>query len=214
MRKIYPALVFALSLLVFAPLFAGGGGVADEEVKLVHAEGRIYYHEIYIMWSTEYEKAPCDFLVEASMDGRDWRIRGRVKSKGRGQGISEYKFVDSKQEHFKFYRIRRHDPHGAQDILREFELENYSIHVELEALELDDSRRLVLEYTIDKDQELMIRIYNRIGEQVMTKIMPFKEAGDYIYHLDISDLRRDNYLLQVTQVLLDKAVAERAFKVN
>lgn len=203
-----------LLILVFsAPLFSLASGPAD--VKLVYAEGRIYYHEIYITWSTEFEAAPCDFLVEASSDGTgDWRIRGRVKSQGKGAGISEYKFVDNKSESFKYYRIRKHDPHGPSQILSEFELENYSINVELEALELDDSRRLVLEYTIDKDQELMIRIYNRIGEQVMTKVMPFKEAGDYIFHLDISHLRRDNYLLQVTQVLLDKAVAERAFKVN
>ena len=46
----------------------------------------------------------------------------------------------------------------------------------------------------------------------MTKVMPFKLAGDYIYHLDISDLKRDRYLLQVTQILLDKTVAEAPFK--
>ena len=202
----------ALVVLLFAPLFTFASGPAD--VKLVHAEGRIYYHEIYVTWSTEFEEKPCDFLVEASMDGSDWRIRGRVKSNGKGAGISEYQFIDNKQEAFQFYRIRKHDPHGSSQVLKEFALENYSINVELEALEFVDERRLVLEYTIDKDQELMIRIYNRIGEQVMTKVMPFKEAGEYIFHLDISHLRRDNYLLQVTQVLLDKAVAERAFKVN
>lgn len=199
-------------MLWSAPVQAGGGDPLD--VKLIYAEGRIYYHEIFVMWSTEYENTACDFLIDASMDGKDWRIRGRVPSKGGAHQHSEYKFVDKKNDHFKFYRIRKMDKRGGTSVLKEFQLENYSIEVYLDNLEFDDSRRLVLEYSIDKDQELMIRIYNSIGEQVMTKVMPFKLAGDYIYHLDISDLKRDTYLLQVTQILLDKTVAEAPFKTH
>ncbi len=211
MRSIHQLGLFVLLFLGLAPALhaTGPDGI---EVKLIYAEGRIYYHEIFVQWSTEWEKAPCDFVIEASADGQDWRIRGRVKSKGNSSRHSEYKFVDKKDDTFHFYRIRQMDKRGSSEILSEFELENYSIEVDLEALEFDDSRRLVLEYSIDKDQELMIRIYNSIGEQVMTKVMPFKKAGDYIYHLDISDLRRDSYLLQVTQILLDKTVAEAPFK--
>lgn len=201
---------------VFIFLFLGLEGFASQDgaVKIVHAEGRIYYSEIYVIWSTEYEKAPCDFIVEASKDGSDWRIRGRVKSKGGPNGISDYQFVDEKLEQYKYYRIRRNDNRNGNEVLSQFELENYSIDVQLEAFDIFDSKRLVLDYSVDKDQVLMIRIFNRIGEQVMTKVMPFEEAGDYIVHIDISDLRKDNYLLQVNQVLLDKTVAEQAFKVN
>ena len=60
----------------------------------------------------------------------------------------------------------------------------------------------------------MVRIYNRIGEQVYTKVLPSKQAGEYLYQLDISHLKPDNYLLVVTQVLLDKAVAEKAFQIK
>ena len=201
-------------ILLFTGLTTQAKGGDEATVKVIHAEGRIYYSEIYVIWSTEYEKVPCDFILEASEDGEDWRIRGRVKSKGGPTGISEYQFVDEKIDKFKYYRIRRQDPKNGSEILSNFELENYSIEVDLEALELLDSKSLVLEYSIDKDQKLMIRIFNRIGEQVLTKVMPFDEAGDYIFHLDISDLRRDNYLLQVNQILLDKTVAEQAFKVN
>lgn len=204
--------LFGVLIFLFIGLngFATGNGV----VKIVHAEGRIYYSEIYVIWSTEYEKAPCDFIVEASKDGTDWRIRGRVKSKGGLTGISDYQFVDEKQDQYKFYRIRRNDSRNGNEVLSQFELENYSIDVQLEAFDVFDSKRLVLDYSVDKDQVLMIRIFNRIGEQVMTKVMPFDEAGDYIVHIDISHLRKDNYLLQVNQVLLDKTVAERAFQVN
>lgn len=203
-------LFFACFLLLAANVQAGG----NEPVKIIHAEGRIYYSEIYVLWSTEYEEVACDFILEASADGEDWRIRGRVKSKGSTNGISEYQFVDEKNEFYKYYRIRKLDSRTGSQVLSEFELENYSIEVDLESLDIFGDKRLVLEYTIDKDQVLMIRIYNRIGEQVMTKVMPFEEAGDYIFHLDISDLRRDNYLLQVNQVILDKTVAERAFRVK
>ena len=79
---------------------------------------------------------------------------------------------------------------------------------------IDNEKKLILEYKVDQDQELMVRIYNRIGEQVFTKLMPYAFAGEYIYQLDINHLNPDNYLLVVTQVMLDKSVAEKAFIVE
>ena len=186
---------------------------ANLDVKLVYAEGRIYYQETLILWVTEFETDPVEFLVEASADGKNWKVRGRVGARG-GEGITEYKFVDGKDPALKFYRIRTLNSGEGEEVLSEFELENYSIQVELEALILDESSRLVMEYSIDKNQQLMVRIYNRQGEQVLTRVMPAEEAGDYIYHLDVSELEKDYYLLQVSQVMLDKAVAEQAFKLN
>ncbi len=205
---------FYTLVFLFFGLSASASGDENAVVKVIHAEGRIYYSEIYVTWSTEYEKSPCDFILEASRDGKDWRIRGRVKSKGSANQISEYQFVDGKTDTYKYYRIRRLDSRTGSEVLSSFELENYSIEVDLEELEFLESKSLVLEYSIDKDQQLMIRIFNRIGQQVLTKVMPFNKAGDYIFHLDISHLKRDNYLLQVNQILLDKTVAEQAFKVN
>lgn len=211
MKKVLPAL---LIVLLSASWLLAAGGDDDKSIKLIYAEGRIFYKEIYVTWSTEYEQVQCDFIIEASEDGDDWRIRGRVKGKAAGNQLSEYKFIDTKEDQFRYYRIREMDTRGGDDVLSQFELEDYSIDVALDEIEIDNEKKLVLEYSIDKDQELMVRIYNRIGEQVVTKIMPFKLAGEYYYQLDISMLRPDNYLLVVTQVLLDRSVAEKAFKVN
>jgi hypothetical protein len=199
-------------VLVCAVLKAGGGG-ALPDVKMIHAEGKIFYHEIYVSWSTEYERVGVDFLVEASEDGKTWRIRGRVKGKGGIDKHAEYNFVDAKDEALHHYRIRKADPNGKLETLSEFMLADYSINVTLEEMVIDKERKLLIEYTVDQDQELIVRVYNRIGEQVVTKVMPFDMAGDYIYQLDISDLKKDRYLLVVTQALLDKAVAEKAFQV-
>lgn len=201
---------FLISMLFGAGMVRAGG---DTDVKIIHAEGKIFYHEIYVTWSTEYENANCDFIIEASENGKDWRIRGRVKSKGESSNHAEYKFVDTKLDNYVYYRIRKAS--GVKtEILSSFALENYSIRVMLDEVTIDNEKKLVLDYSIDKDQELMVRIYNRIGEQVVTKVMPFKLAGEYAYQLDISYLKPDNYLLVVTQVLLDKSVAEKAFQVT
>jgi hypothetical protein len=191
-----------------------GGGSPTVDVKVIHAEAKIFYHEIYVSWSTEFERTACDFLVEASEDGKDWRIRGRVKSKGNADSHAEYKFVDAKDEKLKLYRIRKADARGQMETLSEFTLADYSINVTLDEVVIDKERKLLIEYHVDQDQELIVRVYNRIGEQVVTKVMPFNLAGEYIYQLDISDLKKDRYLLVVTQALLDKAVAEKAFQVT
>jgi hypothetical protein len=202
-------------VLVFWAAFASAGGDGSvAEVKVIHAEGMIFYHETYVYWSTEYERSACDFLIEASEDAREWRIRGRVRSKGAPDRHAEYNFVDSKDEKLKFYRIRKADGKGQMETLSEFTLDDYSIHVMLEEVVIDAEKKLLIDYRVDQDQELIVRIYNRIGEQVVTKVMPFTLAGEYLYQLDIGHLRKDRYLLVVTQALLDKSVAEMAFQVK
>jgi hypothetical protein len=198
------------------PLFllASGGG-SEPSVKLIHAEGRIFYRETFITWSTEYEKEPCEFLVEASPNGRDWTVRGRVKSHGGEAQIAEYQFVDSRDESLNHYRLRKLSASsGPNQVLANVSLENYSISVDLEEFEVNQEKKLVLCYTVDQDQELILRIYNKMGEQVVTHLMPFKWSGTFLYHLDISELKAGNYLLVVTQVLLDKSVAEKQFTVK
>ncbi|MFN8394932.1 MAG: hypothetical protein U0176_09820 [Bacteroidia bacterium] len=205
--------VVFLSMFVFTCAMAGGGGAAPD-IKVIHAEGKIFYHEIYVSWSTEYERASCDFIVEASEDGKDWRIRGRMRSHGAADSHAEYKFVDARDTKLHHYRIRRTDSRGQMETLSEFQLADYSINVTLEEVVIDKEKKLLIEYRVDQDQELIVRVYNRIGEQVVTKVMPFNMAGEYIYQLDISDLKKDRYLLVVTQAMLDKSVAEKAFQIN
>lgn len=205
--------VIFMSMFAFTLAMAGGGGAAPD-IKVIHAEGKIFYHEIYVSWSTEYERTSCDFIVEASEDGKDWRIRGRMRSHGAADSHAEYNFVDARDTKLHHYRIRRTDSRGQMETLSEFQLADYSINVTLEEVVIDKEKKLLIEYRVDQDQELIVRVYNRIGEQVVTKVMPFNMAGEYIYQLDISDLKKDRYLLVVTQAMLDKSVAEKAFQIN
>lgn len=186
----------------------------NSEVKMIHAEAKVFYHETFIAWSTEFEISTGEFMVEASNNGKDWHIRGRLRSHGAANRQADYQFVDKRDDHLTRYRIRLLDNRGKSTVLSEFAPENYSVTVSIEEQYIERERKLLLEYSIDKDQELMVRIYNRIGEQVYTKILPTKTAGEYIYQLDIGHLKSDNYLLVVTQVLLDKAVAEKAFQIK
>ena len=121
--------------------------------------------------------------------------------------------MDVRDDHLHHYRIRKADHAGKMETLSEFSLADYSINVTLDEVVIDHEKKLLIEYRVDQDQELIVRVYNRIGEQVVTKVMPFNRAGEYIYQLDISDLKKDRYLLVVTQALLDKSVAEKAFQV-
>lgn len=209
MRKLSAVIFFLCCSL---SIWAGGGG--NVEVKVIHAEGKIFYHETFISWSTEFENQSGDYLIEASEDAKDWKLRGRVRSHGAANRQAEYNFVDTRDASLLHYRIRLLDQKGKSTVLSQFDPGNYSVTVALEEVVIDKERKLLLEYDIDQDQELMVRIYNRIGEQVYTKVLPSKQAGEYLYQLDISHLKPDNYLLVVTQVLLDKAVAEKAFQIK
>lgn len=209
-------LLFCIIILIGTlQLPASGGNESpggESAVKIIHAEGRTFYQKTHIHWSTEYENSSFDFIIEGSPDGYDWWVRGRVQSKGKPNNHSEYQFIDQKDDRFTRYRIRKVDENGNSEVLKEFEPVNHSIDVKLGDVCIENPQSLQVRYSFDKKQELLVRIYNRIGEQVMTKLLPAREAGTYDYALDISHLPPNNYLLVVTQVMLDRTVAEKAFK--
>ena len=213
MKKSLLFLISVFSLLLPSVLFAGGGGTEDPAVSLIYAEGKIFYKDVLIQWSTELEKNQVEFLIERSKDNKEWFIRGKVKANGPQARHSEYSYKDERDDQYKFYRIRSIESSGMK-MLKEFELQNFSINVNLTNVSVANSKRLVVEYNIDKDQEILMRVYNRIGEQVETRLMPFNTAGNYIFHLDIDHLKPGNYLLVITQTLLDKSVAEKQFTVE
>ena len=103
-----------------------------------------------------------------------------------------------------YFRIRRS--------LYKFKPENYSIEISLHNVTIQNARQLIIHYSIDKDQEIMLRMYDRIGEQVVTKVMPFNEAGEHLYYMSLEGVKSGNYLIQIVQVLSNKIVAEQQFK--
>ena len=211
--KLRLTLLFAF-LMLKIPGFCSGPGVDKESsVKLIHAECKIFYLKTTVEWSTEFEKVNCDFIIESSLDGKNWLIEGKVKSHGKTDHMSDYYWEDNRNDNIRYYRIRQLDPSGFH-VLAELQPENYSIEVTIQQVNIDYERKLNLDYTIDKDQELIVRVYDRIGEQVLTLILPSETAGDYIYPVDISYLPRGNYLLEITQVLSDKTVAEKQFSIR
>ena len=200
-------------LIPFLQVFGVVSGV-NPEVKVIHAEGRIIQQETYISWSTEFELNPTEFIIEGTTNGTEWVVRGRVKSQGTASQKAEYEFVDTRDDGIKTYRIRFHDAKGRAQLLAQFKADDYSVDVSLEEIVETKPRKLVLKYHMKQDQELLVRVYNRIGEEVFTKSLPSTVAGAYFYDVDISLLKPDNYLLVVTQALVDKTVAELAFQIK
>ncbi len=206
-----------LSIVCFAFLFSAIQAERlasdDSGAKLIYAEGKIFYNEVQIAWSTESEKGVAEFIVERSKDKKDWGIRGKIRAKGAFNHLAEYTLKDERDDSYKYYRIRSLEQGGTK-ILKEFELDNYSITVNLQSVMVARMKSLTIEYNLDKDQEIMLRVYNSIGEQVITRLMPFSEAGNYIYHLDVDELEPGNYLLAVTQTILDQVIAEKSFTIT
>lgn len=208
--------IYVLLTVVMLILGPSGSVFGDRsaDVKMIHSEAKIFYHETFVAWSTESETAHGEYMIEATENGKDWFLRGRLRSHGSATQHADYQFVDKREDRLQRYRLRLVDSRGRSTVLSEMTPENYSVEVKVEEMYIEKERKLLLEYSIDQDQELMVRIYNRIGEQVFTKVLPTKVAGEYIYHLDIGHLKADNYLLVVTQVLLDRSVAEKAFQIK
>lgn len=99
----------------FSDFYMGGDGESGEPLPVtwtsVAAERR-GTGGVTVRWSTAAEFGAADYVVERSVDGRDFRSVGTVPARGRG---AAYRFDDvSAPRSSCYYRLRQRDRDGAE----------------------------------------------------------------------------------------------------
>lgn len=69
--------------------------------------------QILLAWSTAQEMNSSDFVIQHSVNGKDWESIGVVKAAGNSSAVSSYQFVHTNpSEGTNFYRIQQRDLDG------------------------------------------------------------------------------------------------------
>ena len=204
--KQYLYLFFFLTggVYVFVPSFA-----QDQSIKIFYADAQLFNDELFINWSTEYERHKTEFIIESSEDGETWKIFDREKSKGSEQTNTSYHFKAPAAKAHPYFRLRYLNDKGKIIYEDPFELEDYRVGIFIHEAVINNKKRLIIHYSIDQQQEIVLRLYNSLGEQVQTKLMRNSSPGDYLFHLDVGNVPHGKYMIEITQVLSNKKVAEK-----
>ncbi|MCE3006930.1 MAG: hypothetical protein LW884_01085 [Bacteroidetes bacterium] len=188
---------------------AYAGGVPSVDLGSFVAE--VVDDQVVCSWMTTEEKLQGHFYIQQSENGYLWETIGRVEAKGPAQSKQYYHFSHVGNHRLPYYRLVFQSLSGLQDILATEKVDFYA-HIQFHTAELDRETGVFhLGYLIDKNKRLLIRLYDKIGQQVYTDHLPSGSAGTYAYDLNLRRLGRGSFLLVVTQEEYNLNVAEYRF---
>ena len=145
-----------------------------------------------LSWSTAEETDSDRFEVEHSLNGKNWRMIGRVAARGNSRSTQWYSFTDNSPANgANLYRLRMVDRDGTSDITRARSLE-FDITIETALYPNPVAERLLLK-TGDLSQIRRVELYNASGKSVL------ESDGVTARGIDVKGLPTGLYVVKVTR---------------
>ncbi len=151
--------------------------------------------KIVLKWSTATELNNNGFEVQRAINDNEtklsWKTIGFVKGKGTSQEQNTYRFIDENPPFGKIlYRLKQVDFDGTFTLHDAVEV-NFS-GVSVYTLEQNYPNPFnpstVIEYALPKSGFVSIKVYNSLGEEVVTLFNEFKESGRYKVEFNTEEL--------------------------
>lgn len=211
---VYLHIIPAMHLLIALLLCLMPTAVADTpstiEMGMFIAE--VVDNKVVCSWMTHKETVEGHYYIQNSDNGHRWETIGRLAAKGpESTENNYYSFTYPGNHRYPYYRLVFRSAGGTQLLLGQEKVSFYARIQFQEARLIKEEHKFHLYYLIDKNKKLLIRLYDQIGQQVLTDHLPSGEAGYYTYDIDLSPLKKGAYLLVITQEEYNLDVAEYRF---
>jgi len=158
-------------------------------------------NEISLYWKTETEVDNFGFDVERRINGGDWNKVTFIQGHGNSNSPKEYSYND--KDLFaggsKFqYRLKQIDTDGNFDYSDIIEVEVVPDQYELSQNYPNPfNPSTTINFSLPKQTQLKIRIYNMLGEQVATIAEGMYEAGYHKVSFNASNLPSGTYIYRL-----------------
>jgi hypothetical protein len=147
------------------------------------------------------------FTLERSTDGGRWEKAASQVFSICPKQMSTFTFVDPVKTQFKFYRLSVRDRGAKRRILATTRIVHPKVDLHLQ-VDLNRKQKAVnLQYILDRDSDLLLRIYDHLGKQILAQIIPSGEAGAYDHTVNFP-FKKGIYLLVFSIAEKDTRLAE------
>ncbi len=198
--------------------FSGGGTICSGPlpVSLLSFNAYILKNNVSLNWQTSAELNNSGFDVERKKEAGQWQKIAFVTGGGTTNEPRSYNYADNKLQSGSYnYRLKQIDYNGSHEY---FDLTS-DVIVELpknftigQNYPNPSNPRSKIDYEIPIHGLVTLRIYNLIGQEVITLVNETKEAGYYTAEFDGSNLSSGVYfymlnssdLTQVKKLILIK----------
>jgi len=170
-------------------------------VELTSFTGKFENNRVYLNWQTASELNNLGFEVEKKISNNsDWVVIGFKQGKGTTTDIQNYTFVDealSNNSDKIYYRLKQIDYNGVSTYSNEVEV--FSSFVP-DDLVLDQNYpnpfnpSTKISFGLPQKSNVVLRVFNSLGEQVAQLANESLEAGTHSYNFDASKLTSGIYI--------------------
>ena len=192
--------------------FSGFGKIITENVlspfpvELSSFTANLIGSDVILDWRTETEIDNFGFEVERQVDSRqsavsNWTTIGLVQGNGNSNSPREYSFIDKSPEDGKqiFYRLKQIDNDGdfeySKVVTVEIDLAN-SFHLS-QNYPNPFNPTTNIQYAISSRQFVTLKLYDALGNEVITLVAEEKEPGRYNVGINAASLSSGPYIYRL-----------------
>jgi len=170
-------------------------------VELTSFTGKVIGSEVHLDWTTETEINNYGFQVERLVFGSDsWQSIGFVEGHGNSNSPKLYSFTDSYPAGgSKFnYRLKQIDNDGQFEYSDVVEVEFFPTEYTLYQNYPNPFNPVtIIKYSLPKESSVTIKVFDILGNEVMTLLPKKQEAGTFKINFDGSGLVSGIYIYQM-----------------
>ncbi len=170
-------------------------------ISLTQFQGQCINNQVTLVWQTATETNNRIFNVEKSLDGIHYQVIGNVNGAGNSTHHINYTFTDkTTEDRNAYYRLSQEDYNGNSSKSKIIFVErscNTKIVSDISIFPNPSASQVTLNLTLFQSSEVIIEIYNDIGQLVQLLSSQVFEAGAQTISIDNTNLSKGVYFIKV-----------------
>ena len=202
--KVIITSLFLFSIQLFAGIGVGYSDVGSLPVELTSFTAKQSVSGVELYWVTATEVNNFGFDVERSYllspnDKTIWVKIGFISGHGNSNSPNNYSFIDNKPLSGKSqYRLKQIDKDGAFKYTKIIEVVSVILKYDLaQNFPNPFNPSTLITYSIPTSSNVIINVYNILGELIKTLVSGYQEAGSYKVNFDAGGLSNGIYFYKM-----------------
>ena len=177
-------------------------------VKITALNAAYSNNIVEVKWTTAVEKNNDHFIVEKSLNGKDFETIGLVKGAGQSTDLKSYTFFDSEIKSDKlFYRLKQVDLDGKYTYSSILPVHIKKGNYGTSAIAISGTNRIMVQHSTSFDETIEVSVIDLSGKMMESYNLPAVK-GNNSYELSTGILPAGIYILSVKSL---KGVTARKF---
>ena len=199
--KVIITFLFLFSIQLFAGIGVGYSTVGVLPVELTSFTAKQSAGNVELSWVTATEVNNFGFDLERAGAGKDavWMKIGFISGHGNSTSPNNYSFTDNKPLSGKSqYRLKQLDNNGAFKYSKTVEVGFVILKYDLaQNFPNPFNPSTVIAYSIPASSNVIVTVYNVLGELIRTLVNENQEAGIYKVNFDAGSLSNGVYFYKI-----------------